>query len=73
MHLITYDKPSRAATDQVTQRKISAKRLLPATGLQGMRGRRGAFGDFDHSGMGRKMGLGGAREFMDTHSVGFPA
>jgi acyl-CoA reductase-like NAD-dependent aldehyde dehydrogenase len=34
---------------------------------------RAPFGGFNHSGMGREMGLEGIREFMDTHSVGFPA
>ncbi len=34
---------------------------------------RAPFGGFDHSGMGREMGIEGLREFMDTHSVGFPA
>ncbi|MFF4778001.1 aldehyde dehydrogenase family protein [Microtetraspora fusca] len=34
---------------------------------------RAPFGGFDHSGMGREMGVEGIREFMDTHSVGFPA
>jgi acyl-CoA reductase-like NAD-dependent aldehyde dehydrogenase len=34
---------------------------------------RAPFGGFNHSGMGREMGLEGLREFMDTHAVGFPA
>jgi acyl-CoA reductase-like NAD-dependent aldehyde dehydrogenase len=34
---------------------------------------RAPFGGFDHSGMGREMGIEGVREFMDTHAVGFPA
>ncbi|MBB3083726.1 aldehyde dehydrogenase family protein [Geodermatophilus sabuli] len=34
---------------------------------------RAPFGGFNHSGMGREMGIEGLREFMDTHSVGFPA
>jgi acyl-CoA reductase-like NAD-dependent aldehyde dehydrogenase len=34
---------------------------------------RAPFGGFDQSGMGREMGIEGIREFMDTHSVGFPA
>ncbi|NMH98687.1 aldehyde dehydrogenase family protein [Pseudonocardia acidicola] len=34
---------------------------------------RAPFGGFNHSGMGREMGIEGIREFMDTHSVGFPA
>jgi len=34
---------------------------------------RAPFGGFNHSGMGREMGPEGIREFMDTHSVGFPA
>ncbi|WP_069817181.1 aldehyde dehydrogenase family protein [Streptomyces sp. TP-A0874] len=34
---------------------------------------RAPFGGFDHSGMGREMGIEGVREFMDTHSVSFPA
>ena len=34
---------------------------------------RAPFGGFDSSGMGREMGIEGIREFMDTHSVGFPA
>ncbi|MBQ0825973.1 aldehyde dehydrogenase family protein [Streptomyces tagetis] len=34
---------------------------------------RAPFGGFDHSGMGREMGVEGVREFMDTHAVGFPA
>ncbi|MGH8868194.1 MAG: aldehyde dehydrogenase family protein [Actinomycetes bacterium] len=34
---------------------------------------RAPFGGFDHSGMGREMGIEGVREFMGTHSVGFPA
>ena len=34
---------------------------------------RAPFGGFNHSGMGREMGIEGVREFMDTHSVGFPA
>jgi acyl-CoA reductase-like NAD-dependent aldehyde dehydrogenase len=33
---------------------------------------RAPFGGFNHSGMGREMGIEGIREFMDTHSVGFP-
>jgi acyl-CoA reductase-like NAD-dependent aldehyde dehydrogenase len=33
---------------------------------------RAPFGGFDHSGMGREMGIEGVREFMDTHAVGFP-
>ncbi|HEY8482803.1 MAG TPA: aldehyde dehydrogenase family protein [Spirillospora sp.] len=33
---------------------------------------RAPFGGFDQSGMGREMGIEGIREFMDTHSVGFP-
>ena len=31
------------------------------------------FGGFNHSGMGREMGLEGVREFMDTHAVSLPA
>lgn len=31
------------------------------------------FGGFDHSCMGREMGIEGVREFMGTHAVGFPA
>jgi acyl-CoA reductase-like NAD-dependent aldehyde dehydrogenase len=34
---------------------------------------RAPFGGFNHSGMGREMGIEGVREFMDTHAVGFPA
>lgn len=34
---------------------------------------RAPFGGFAHSGMGREMGIEGVREFMGTHSVGFPA
>lgn len=34
---------------------------------------RAPFGGFNHSGMGREMGIEGIREFMDTHSVGYPA
>jgi acyl-CoA reductase-like NAD-dependent aldehyde dehydrogenase len=34
---------------------------------------RAPFGGFQQSGMGREMGIEGIREFMDTHSVGFPA
>jgi acyl-CoA reductase-like NAD-dependent aldehyde dehydrogenase len=34
---------------------------------------RAPFGGFNHSGMGREMGVEGLRDFMDTHSVGFPA
>ncbi|RZU31119.1 aldehyde dehydrogenase family protein [Blastococcus saxobsidens] len=34
---------------------------------------RAPFGGFNHSGFGREMGIEGLREFMDTHSVGFPA
>ncbi|GAA1810362.1 aldehyde dehydrogenase family protein [Planosporangium flavigriseum] len=34
---------------------------------------RAPFGGFNQSGMGREMGIEGIREFMDTHSVGFPA
>jgi acyl-CoA reductase-like NAD-dependent aldehyde dehydrogenase len=34
---------------------------------------RAPFGGFNHSGMGREMGIEGLREFMDTHAVGFPA
>ena len=34
---------------------------------------RAPFGGFQQSGMGREMGVEGIREFMDTHSVGFPA
>jgi acyl-CoA reductase-like NAD-dependent aldehyde dehydrogenase len=34
---------------------------------------RAPFGGFNHSGMGREMGIEGIREFMDTHAVGFPA
>jgi acyl-CoA reductase-like NAD-dependent aldehyde dehydrogenase len=34
---------------------------------------RAPFGGFNHSGMGREMGVEGVREFMDTHSVGAPA
>jgi acyl-CoA reductase-like NAD-dependent aldehyde dehydrogenase len=34
---------------------------------------RAPFGGFDQSGMGREMGIEGIHEFMDTHSVGFPA
>jgi acyl-CoA reductase-like NAD-dependent aldehyde dehydrogenase len=34
---------------------------------------RAPFGGFNHSGMGREMGLEGIREFMDTHAIGFPA
>ncbi len=34
---------------------------------------RAPFGGFDHSGMGREMGIEGIREFMDTHAVSFPA
>ncbi|MDR7303788.1 acyl-CoA reductase-like NAD-dependent aldehyde dehydrogenase [Haloactinomyces albus] len=34
---------------------------------------RAPFGGFDHSGMGREMGIEGVREFMDTQAVGFPA
>jgi len=34
---------------------------------------RAPFGGFNSSGMGREMGIEGVREFMDTHSVGFPA
>jgi acyl-CoA reductase-like NAD-dependent aldehyde dehydrogenase len=34
---------------------------------------RAPFGGFNHSGMGREMGLEGVREFMDAHAVGFPA
>ncbi|GLW05729.1 hypothetical protein Misp01_08590 [Microtetraspora sp. NBRC 13810] len=37
------------------------------------RGPRVRYGGFAHSGMGREMGVEGVREFMDTHSVGFPA
>jgi acyl-CoA reductase-like NAD-dependent aldehyde dehydrogenase len=33
---------------------------------------RAPFGGFSQSGMGREMGIEGIREFMDTHSVGFP-
>jgi acyl-CoA reductase-like NAD-dependent aldehyde dehydrogenase len=33
---------------------------------------RAPFGGFNHSGMGREMGVEGVREFMDTHAVGFP-
>jgi acyl-CoA reductase-like NAD-dependent aldehyde dehydrogenase len=33
---------------------------------------RAPFGGFNQSGMGREMGVEGIREFMDTHSVGFP-
>ncbi len=33
---------------------------------------RAPFGGFNHSGMGREMGVEGLREFMDTHAVGFP-
>ena len=33
---------------------------------------RAPFGGFNHSGMGREMGIEGVREFMDTHSVAFP-
>lgn len=33
---------------------------------------RAPFGGFNHSGFGREMGIEGLREFMDTHSVGFP-
>ncbi|MPZ63909.1 MAG: aldehyde dehydrogenase family protein [Propionibacteriales bacterium] len=33
---------------------------------------RAPFGGFNQSGMGREMGIEGIREFMDTHSVGFP-
>lgn len=33
---------------------------------------RAPFGGFNHSGMGREMGLEGIRGFMDTHAVGFP-
>jgi acyl-CoA reductase-like NAD-dependent aldehyde dehydrogenase len=34
---------------------------------------RAPFGGFAQSGMGREMGIEGIREFMDTHSIGFPA
>ncbi|MEV5411306.1 aldehyde dehydrogenase family protein [Thermopolyspora sp. NPDC052614] len=34
---------------------------------------RAPFGGFNGSGMGREMGIEGIRDFMDTHSVGFPA
>jgi acyl-CoA reductase-like NAD-dependent aldehyde dehydrogenase len=34
---------------------------------------RAPFGGFNQSGMGREMGIEGIREFMDTHSMGFPA
>ncbi|RCW40952.1 acyl-CoA reductase-like NAD-dependent aldehyde dehydrogenase [Halopolyspora algeriensis] len=34
---------------------------------------RAPFGGFNHSGMGREMGIEGVREFMDTQAVGFPA
>jgi acyl-CoA reductase-like NAD-dependent aldehyde dehydrogenase len=34
---------------------------------------RAPFGGFNQSGLGREMGIEGIREFMDTHSVGFPA
>jgi acyl-CoA reductase-like NAD-dependent aldehyde dehydrogenase len=30
------------------------------------------FGGFNHSGMGREMGVEGLRDFQDTHSVGMP-
>jgi acyl-CoA reductase-like NAD-dependent aldehyde dehydrogenase len=33
---------------------------------------RAPFGGFNRSGMGREMGVEGIRDFMDTHSVGFP-
>ncbi|MET3803131.1 acyl-CoA reductase-like NAD-dependent aldehyde dehydrogenase [Nakamurella sp. UYEF19] len=33
---------------------------------------RAPFGGFNHSGMGRVMGIEGVRDFMDTHSTGFP-
>jgi acyl-CoA reductase-like NAD-dependent aldehyde dehydrogenase len=34
---------------------------------------RAPFGGLNQSGLGREMGIEGIREFMDTHSVGFPA
>jgi acyl-CoA reductase-like NAD-dependent aldehyde dehydrogenase len=34
---------------------------------------RAPFGGFNLSGFGREMGIEGIREFMDTHSVGYPA
>jgi acyl-CoA reductase-like NAD-dependent aldehyde dehydrogenase len=34
---------------------------------------RAPFGGFNHSGMGREMGIEGLRDFMDTHAVGLPA
>jgi acyl-CoA reductase-like NAD-dependent aldehyde dehydrogenase len=34
---------------------------------------RAPFGGFDHSGMGREMGIEGIREFMDTRAIGHPA
>jgi acyl-CoA reductase-like NAD-dependent aldehyde dehydrogenase len=34
---------------------------------------RAPFGGFNQSGIGREMGIEGIREFMDTHSVGFPS
>ncbi|MBO0827834.1 MAG: aldehyde dehydrogenase family protein [Streptosporangiales bacterium] len=34
---------------------------------------RAPFGGFNLSGLGREMGIEGIREFMDTHSVGYPA
>lgn len=33
---------------------------------------RAPFGGFNHSGMGRELGIDGIREFMDTHAVSFP-
>ncbi|XRQ04525.1 aldehyde dehydrogenase family protein [Actinomadura welshii] len=62
--------PDRAAS--VAARLRTGYTFVNAHGA-GHLDERAPFGGFNQSGMGREMGVEGVREFMDTHSIGFPA
>ncbi|MEU6645589.1 aldehyde dehydrogenase family protein [Saccharomonospora sp. NPDC046836] len=62
--------PDRAAA--VASRLRSGYTFVNAHGAAHL-DERAPFGGFDHSGMGREMGIEGIREFMDTHAISFPA
>ncbi|TDD11872.1 aldehyde dehydrogenase family protein [Nonomuraea deserti] len=64
------DDPGRAAA--LAARLRTGYTFVNAHGA-GSLDERAPFGGFNHSGMGREMGIEGIREFMDTHSVGFPS